>query len=422
MRLLLLGNVERDHRQRCTPTGQFTRFNPGQQPAGTQVGRGDGIAHLRPPALAQGALQALELVARAGLNLLPAYRLQAARLWTARLKSASLHTGRLHPQARQAGALPRGAVIVRTGQPLGGRAGGHGTGRHARCRGFVRHGAQGCNRRHHRRLSPLRPAVEPAPRGLVGGHAHASGVHQRADLELCQVVVVLQAAVFDHRHHPKHTALTAIGAQPGTQALAPAIGPGHGAAHVQRQGADPQLGVWRVALPGQQLAQVGGQVAQQHGDAAHQQLKRRVAAHHQAGAVVDQHADRAEVEPVPQLIARVLSLLARIALGGDVVQQAQQQRRTAVCADPAWRAAEPVLAAPAVAQPLLDLALGLAAGRQGRCPLRPALAGLLLVVERQIVSQVAAQHLVGQQTKGLEKSPVGGHGDKSGVLHGQGLG
>ena len=235
-------------------------------------------------------------------------------------------------------------------------------------------------------------------------------------------MVVLQAAVFDHRHHPKHAALTAVGAQAGTQSLAPAIGSGYGAAHVQRQGADPQLGVCCVALPGQQLAQVGGQVAQQHRDAAHQQLKRRVAAHHQAGAVVDQHADRAEVKPVLQLIARVLGLLARVALGGDVMQQAQQQRRTAVGADPAGRTAEPVLAAPAVPQPLLDLSFGLAAGRQGRCPLRPALAGLLLVLGRQVGNQVAAQHLVGHQTKGLEKGPVGSHGDKLGVQHGQGLG
>ena len=236
----LLGDVQRHHRHGGPPPRQLAGLHPGQQPALAQTWGADGIAHLCPAAFAQSALQALEFVARARLDLVAPYRLQRARATARWLARPCDNRARI----AVAGDCRR---RVQCGQ---------------RCLAHAR--------------SACRSAVEPAARGIVGGHADAGGVHQRTDLQPGQVVLVLQAAVLDHRHHPQCRAarhrcrtrfgirLTAKGTQPGPQMLRPAIGQGHAGAHFDGGRAQAQLGVRGVAVPGQQLAQIGRHITQQH--------------------------------------------------------------------------------------------------------------------------------------------------------------
>ena len=364
MRSLLLGDIERDHRQGGASAGQLAGFDPGQQPAQAELGHLDRVTHLGSPALAQRLLQAIKFVKRIGLDLITADRLQAGR------------------------------------QPGSGRG--------------ITGDAQG-------RAGARRPALQPAARGFVSGQADAGGIHQRTDLQLGQIVLVLQAAVLYHRHHAQRTGFAQEGAQPGAQALAPSRRLGHCGPHFQCPLAGLQVGMRPLALPGQQLAQIGRCFGQHHRRPPQQGLECGVAAHHQAAAVVDQHADRAEVEPLVDLVAALTCLQPRLVLGGGVMQQRQQQRSTVVCADPTRHRAKPALAALLVDQPALDLAFGLLASGQGRLPELARLVDTRMVFGRHIVDRIAPQQQFGRSPGRLAKGAVGGDNHEIGVLHQQRL-
>ena len=67
------------------------------------------------------------------------------------------------------------------------------------------------------RAQPAAPAVE-------GGDADAGGVHQRADLQLRQVALLLGAAVLDHGHDAVQALVGGEAAQARAQTLAPSVG------------------------------------------------------------------------------------------------------------------------------------------------------------------------------------------------------
>ena len=362
MGFFLLGDVQRHHRQRGPAAGQLAGLDPGQQPARAQAGHLHRIAHLGALAVAQRALQALELITRAGLDLVAPDRLQA-----------------------------------------GGQAGR----RTARERG---------------RTAPRRPGLQPAARGFIRRHADAGGVHQRTDLQLGQVVLVFQAAVFDHRHHLLAALGWAEGAQPGPQLLAPPVGQGQRGQHLQRRCAGLQRGARGAALPGQQLTQVGRRTRQRGGRRPGQCRKRAVAAHHLAAAVVHQHAHRAEIEPLVELMARLRGGVAGLLLQGDVLHQGQQQRRTVISADPARRKAEVAQPAQGVDHAPLHLLGRLAAIGQRGQPVLARAVHVGMVGGVHILQRVVAQHLVGAAAHGIEVGPVGCHHGELAVLHRERLG
>ena len=121
-------------------------------------------------------------------------------------------------------------------------------------------------------------------------------------------------------------------------------------------------------------------------------------------------------------MARMLSLVAGLALGRYIVQKGQQQRCAIVSADPTRRKPKPAVTAMAIGQALLDQPRRLVAGCQGGQPLRATLLQIPALFGRQVADQVVAQHLLRALAQHLKKSPVGGPHHKTRVLHRQRLG
>ena len=170
------------------------------------------------------------------------------------------------------------------------------------------------------------------------------------------------------------------------------------------------------------MAQVLGRIGQHHRRKADQRLERGVAAHHQPGAVVDQHADRAQLEPLVQRVVGLRGLVAGLVLQRHILQDGQQQGRAIVGTHPARHEAEPALAALAVGETALDLAVGLVALGQRLGPLLARQPHGIVVDGQQPLGRVMAQYLLGRPTASLEKGAVGRHDHEVRVLHRQRLG
>ena len=178
--------------------------------------------------------------------------------------------------------------------------------------------------------APLGARAQPAAGAVEGGHADAGRVHQRADLQLRQVTLLLRAAVFDHGHEAMLALIGGEAAHARTQALAPPVGQGQRDMDLQRRGTGLQRRPRRTAFPGQQGLQFRRGVGQHHRHLAHQRLEGRVRAHDQSDLVEHQHAGRAQVEPLRQLVQRTVGLGACHMLGGGILQYTQQQRLAAL--------------------------------------------------------------------------------------------
>jgi len=231
---------------------------------------------------------------------------------------------------------------------------------------------------------------QPAARRVVGGDADAGGVHQRAHLQLRQVAFLLGTAVLHHRHVAALAAAGGKARQPRTQAAQAPAGQPHRGLALDRRRPRHQLGPRRAIVPGQQGLQILVGVGQQHRHTLDQHLEGRVGAHDQPRVVEDQHAHRAEVEPLRQLVERALGLCPRHVLGGGVLHQLEQQTPAAGL-HRVQRGAAPAPGAVGMQQPALEQG-GHAA--RARAVAEGAACGheqVLLVGRRQLGHVVAQQ-------------------------------
>ena len=205
---------------------------------------------------------------------------------------------------------------------------------------------------HRRRMAAcLGRLADPARRLLEGGDADARGVHHCADLHARQVALFLGAAVLDDAHVAALARGGAVAAHDRAQA------PRHALA-----GADPALRLdgararlerlQHAALaPGEQQRQIGRALGKRHRHAAGKVVERRIRAHQQAAVVEEDHAHRAQVEPVIELAHGAVGALARGMLGGRVLQHVEVERSAVVVGEHTARDAVPALEAARVDDP-----------------------------------------------------------------------
>ncbi len=207
---------------------------------------------------------------------------------------------------------------------------------------------------HRRRAAArLRPLPHPARRFLEGGDADAGGVHHGADLDPRQVALFLDAAVLDDAHVAALAARRAIAADDRAQAPERAAGGGDPALRLDRPRAGLERRERAAFAPREQARQVGIAVGERDRHAARHPVERRVGADQQAAVVEQDHADRAEVEPVVELAHRAVGALARGVLAGRVLEHGEVERRAALARQDAARGAVPALEAARVDQPAL---------------------------------------------------------------------
>ena len=209
----------------------------------------------------------------------------------------------------------------------------------------------------------LRRAIHPLD--AVGAHRDDADQHRIEDrpgpagqvLALAgerlerQVALFLDAAIRDDAHEAPFATGRAVATDDGAQATHLAVGPGHPALRLDRRRAGLQS-LQRTALaPGEQTGQARRALVEGDRDAARHLVERRVAADQQAAVVEQDHADRAEIEPVVELAHRAVGTLPGGVLAGRVLQDGEELRTAIGARHDMACSAEPALLAVAVQQP-----------------------------------------------------------------------
>ncbi len=207
--------------------------------------------------------------------------------------------------------------------------------------------------RHRRGRAAAAALADPARRFLEGGDADAGGVHEGTDLQVRQVALFFDAAVFDDAHEAALARRGLVAAHDRAQAPGAAAGLGHPALRFDRTRARVQARQ-RIALaPRQQPGQAGRAFGERHRHAARELVEGRVGADQQAALVEQHHADRAQVEPVVELAHRAVGTIARHVLGRRVLQHGQIERRAVRADQHVAGGAKPALEARRVEQAAL---------------------------------------------------------------------